>query len=185
MSTNPPSDANTSHSGAEPVYGPPYAAAQAERVSGARAAVQDPVGPQPPAVDGPSPPYAAPYPPYPSDTPPTYGLSPTVASGLAYFTIIPAIFFLLMDPYKSNRTVRFHSWQSVFFFLAVVAVRAVETVLDAMLPAAISFGFASLLSLVLLAAWLVVVVQAFGGKRYLLPWIGGIAEKTSGGGTTL
>lgn len=96
-------------------------------------------------------------------------------------TLVPAVFFLLMEPYKSNRLIRFHSWQSIFFFLAVAAVRAVESVLDAMLPVVIAFAFLSVVSLVLLAAWLVAVMQAFSGKTYQLPWIGSFADNASSG----
>jgi hypothetical protein len=37
-----------------------------------------------------------------------------VAGMLAYFTIIPAIIFLLIEPYNRNRFVRFHSFQCLF-----------------------------------------------------------------------
>jgi uncharacterized membrane protein len=178
MSTGPSSD--PPNSGAEPVYGPSYTAARAKQAVGAQSTPPAAAG-DPPPVGGPSPPYTAPYPPYPSDTSPGYGLSPVTASGLAYFTLIPAIFFLLMEPYKSNATVRFHSWQSVFFFLAVAAVRAVEGVMDTILPPVGAYGLEGVLSLVILAVWLMVVVQAFSGKRYLLPGIGAIAEKTASG----
>lgn len=195
MSTNPPPDPDLNRSGAEPVYGPAYTAVKGtdseavsgarERSSGPRVAAASPgaanIGPQPPAADGPSPPYTSPYPPYPYDPPPTYGLQPNMAAGLAYMTLIPAVFFLLMEPYKSNRLVRFHSFQSIFFFLAVAAVRAVESVLDAMLPFVIAYAFISVVGLVMLAAWLVAVMQAFGGKPYQLPWIGPFAEKASSG----
>ena len=190
MSTNPPSDPAVNASGAEPVYGPAYTgAAVPDAGSGTLpaattfSAATPEAGPVPPLADGPSPPYTAPYPPYPSDTPPTYGLDPKMASGLAYVTLVPAVFFLLIEPYKSNRRVRFHSWQSVFFFLAVAAVRAVESVLNALLPIAIAFAISSVLSLILLTAWLVAVVQAFSGKAYRLPWIGQAAAKVAEGKT--
>src|SRR5215471_18087516 len=38
-------------------------------------------------------------------------LADNVASGLAYITIIPAIVFLLVEPYKSNKNVKFHAFQ--------------------------------------------------------------------------
>ena len=36
-------------------------------------------------------------------------LSEPIAGGLAYFTFVPAIVFLVVEPYKNNRFVRFHS----------------------------------------------------------------------------
>src|SRR6202034_1698887 len=46
------------------------------------------------------------------------GLADNVAGMLAYVTIIPAIIFLLVEPYNRNRFVRFHAWQCVFFNVA-------------------------------------------------------------------
>src|SRR5258706_16300427 len=43
------------------------------------------------------------------------GLTDNVAGMLAYFTIIPAIIFLVLEPYNRSRFVRFHAWQSIFF----------------------------------------------------------------------
>src|SRR5580698_7529036 len=49
-------------------------------------------------------------------------MADNVAGMLAYITIIPAIIFLVMEPYNKSRFVRFHSFQSVFFFVAVFAL---------------------------------------------------------------
>src|ERR1035441_3997256 len=46
------------------------------------------------------------------------GLSYNAAAGIAYLTIIPAIVLLIVDPFKKNSYVRFHAWQSIFFFIA-------------------------------------------------------------------
>ena len=46
------------------------------------------------------------------------GLSDNAAGGIAYLTIIPAIVFLIVDPFKMNAYVRFHTWQSIFLFIA-------------------------------------------------------------------
>ena len=42
------------------------------------------------------------------------GLTSNVAGALAYLTIIPAIIFLVADPYKQDRFVRFHAFQCLF-----------------------------------------------------------------------
>ncbi|AFL86439.1 putative membrane protein [Terriglobus roseus DSM 18391] len=198
MSTNPPHDPELNSSGAEPVYGPAYTAAagtetQTTEGEGRRSSGERAVAPEAEASreartqsatdEGSSPPYTAPYPPYPYDPPPAYGLQPNLAAGLAYMTLVPAVFFLLVEPYKSNRLVRFHSFQSIFFFLAVAALHAIENVLDALLPVVMAYSIISVVSLVWLATWLVAVVQAFGGKPYQLPWIGRFAEKASSGAT--
>src|ERR1700674_1438243 len=43
------------------------------------------------------------------------GMTDNVAGMLAYVTIIPAIIFLVMEPYNKNRFIRFHAWQCLFF----------------------------------------------------------------------
>ena len=46
------------------------------------------------------------------------GLSDNAAGALAYITIIPAIIFLLVEPYNKNSFVRFHAWQCIFLGIA-------------------------------------------------------------------
>src|ERR1700760_4654206 len=65
---------------------------------------------------------AQPTPPPPPQSSPVAGnatvsaapLADNVAGMLAYFTIIPAIVFLLIEPYNRNRFVRFHCFQCLF-----------------------------------------------------------------------
>ena len=45
-----------------------------------------------------------------SDSNPS-GLSDNAAAGIAYITIIPAIVFLIIEPFKRSPFVRFHAWQ--------------------------------------------------------------------------
>src|ERR1700758_2875998 len=51
----------------------------------------------------------------------TGGIPDRVAGALGYVFVVPAIFFLLRDPFKKNRFIRFHAWQSIL----VAAVTAV------------------------------------------------------------
>ena len=46
------------------------------------------------------------------------GMTDNVAGALAYATIIPAIIFLVVEPYKNSSFVRFHAWQCIFLYLA-------------------------------------------------------------------
>jgi len=111
------------------------------------------------------------------------GLSDNAASGLAYVTIIPAIVFLAAAPYNQNRTIRFHSWQSIFLFVACIAI-------DIALGVLLRIPFLGLMSLLLwplvglafLIIWILCVVKAFNGQRFKLPIIGDLAEKQAGGG---
>ena len=53
------------------------------------------------------------------------GMTDNVAGMLAYVTFIPAIIFLVTPPYNQSRFVRFHSYQSIFFCVAVFAIQVI------------------------------------------------------------
>ncbi len=109
------------------------------------------------------------------------GLSDNAASGLAYVTIIPAIIFLLVPPYNKNSTVRFHAWQSIFLAIAWVAADIVLIILGRM-------PFIGLINLLLwpvvalgfFILWVIVLIKAFNGQKFKIPFIGDLAEKQAG-----
>ncbi len=51
------------------------------------------------------------------------GLSNNVAGALAYVRLIPAIIFLLIDPFKNIRFARFPSLQCIFFCIAAFVLQ--------------------------------------------------------------
>ncbi len=110
----------------------------------------------------------------PENTPQS-GLSDNSAGALAYVTFIPAIIFLVVEPYNKNSYVRFHSWQSIFLGIAIFAVDIVLTVIPILgwilLPFAM-LGF--------LVVWIICLIKASKGERYKLPFIGNLAEKQAG-----
>ena len=110
----------------------------------------------------------------PEETPQT-GLSDNAAGALAYVTIIPAIIFLVMEPYNRNSFVRFHSWQSIFFGIAFVAAHIVLTIIPV-----IGWILIPLLALGGLILWVLLLIKASQGQRYKLPFIGDLAEKQAG-----
>jgi uncharacterized membrane protein len=113
----------------------------------------------------------------PEETPQN-GLSETAASGLAYFTFIPAIIFLVVAPYNASASVRFHSWQSIFLTAVAVVVWVLNMIL-AFIPI-IGWLIMLLLSLGLLVLWILCVIKAFGGQRFKIPVIGDLAQKQAG-----
>lgn len=125
------------------------------------------------------PPQTPPAPPQYSQAPPAQsGLSDSAASGLAYFTFIPGLVFLLTAPYNQNREIRFHSWQSIILSVtAFVFNFGVSIVASIVLP----WFLRGLVSFALYAGWFVLwlmcVVQAFNGKRFTIPVIGDFAAK--------
>ncbi len=114
----------------------------------------------------------------------TVGALPeTLAGALAYFTVIPAVVFLLIEPYKKNRFVRFHSFQCIGLWLVVVVVGALLRVVGFIVFFIPMFGpllvwLASGVSiLAFLAVWVVLVVKALQGEMFKLPVVGDFAEK--------
>src|ERR1700730_5193952 len=107
----------------------------------------------------------------------------TIAGALAYCTIIPAIIFLLVQPYSKNRFVRFHSFQCLGLWLAGVIIGASLRVVSSLLFFIPVLGrlFISLVILVVglafVAVWVVLVVKALRGEMFKLPIVGDFAER--------
>lgn len=104
-------------------------------------------------------------------------------AALAYVTCIPAIFFVMVEPYKRNRLIRFHSFQSIFLAVAVTLVAIAMRILYSLFALIPRVGYllAWLFSAVLLLGWfilwLVLLIKALQGESFKLPWIGNLAEK--------
>lgn len=111
-----------------------------------------------------------------------------VAGLLCYILgIITGIVFLVLEPYKNNRFVRFHAFQSIFFWVACFAFWMVWSyVVVSMLftPGLGMWGLISLIGLVvrlgMLAAWIFVMYKAYNNEEFKLPIIGDIAAKQAG-----
>lgn len=106
-------------------------------------------------------------------------MAENVAGMLAYFTIIPAIVFLLVEPYKSSRFVRFHSFQCLFTVGALIVLQIALSIVGYALPVLV-FPFWTLLGLAELALWLLLVIKAYQGQMFKLPIVGDMAEKQAG-----
>ena len=107
------------------------------------------------------------------------GLSDNAAGGIAYITIIPAIVFLILEPFKRSSYVRFHAWQSIFFYVAWAVVHILIEVVQNLVPTVL-FLTLTLWQFVDLAFFVVLVivfVSAFNGRRLKLPILGDLAQK--------
>jgi uncharacterized membrane protein len=117
----------------------------------------------------------------PEETPQT-GLSDNAASGLAYVTVIPAIIFLVVPPYNQKPVVRFHSWQSIFLFIAWIVIHIGFMIVGRIPIFGCFIGILRLLvGLALFILWLIVMIKAFNGQRFKIPFIGDLAEKQANG----
>ena len=108
----------------------------------------------------------------------TSGLADNVAGMLAYVTIIPAIIFLVMEPYNKNRFIRFHSFQCLFFCVALIVLQIGLSIL-AVVPfmALITIPLHLLIGLGALVVWVILLIKANAGLMYKLPVIGDLSEK--------
>lgn len=112
----------------------------------------------------------------------TTGLEPNIAAGLAVLgTVITGIVFLLIE--KKSAYVRFWAMQSIMFGVAWFVAFVVCVVIGAVLHAILFllgwlWGIVtSLVYLGFLLGWVVMMVQAFSGKEWELPYLGKIARQ--------
>jgi uncharacterized membrane protein len=118
----------------------------------------------------PEPPPPTPYPPAPTSG----GLSQNNAAALAYLTFIPAVIFLVMEPYNRNPFIRFHSFQCIAFSVVAFAIHLVL-----MFIPIIGWAISLLLTLVFFVLWLMCIMKAAKGEWYKLPIIGDFALQQS------
>jgi uncharacterized membrane protein len=114
----------------------------------------------------------------------TQGLSDNSAAAIAYITIIPAIIFLVMEPYNRKPFVRFHAVQCIGLHVLAFAVGIVLAILGTIL-AMIHLGLLSFLLgpicwIGLVILWVLCIVSAAQGKWFKLPFIGDFAKKQAG-----
>jgi uncharacterized membrane protein len=101
------------------------------------------------------------------------GLAENVAGLLCYVIgWVSGIVFLIIEP--ENKFVRFHAFQSIIIF-AIISVAAIVFSPIPILGMIISW----ILSVVGFVLWIVLMVMAVQGKKYMLPWAGNLAEKWS------
>ena len=139
------------------------------------------VAPSGPAIPPPPPMYSA-------QPVPGAGLTPNVAGALTYLLgAITGILFLVIDPFKTDRFVRFHAFQSIFFNLAWIAFWIVWSIIGFTLSA-VSHGLFFIIQLPInlvisvggLCLWCYLMYTAYQGKTFQLPVIGAMAATQAG-----
>jgi uncharacterized membrane protein len=115
-------------------------------------------------------------------------MASNVAGLLTYVLgFITGIIFLVIDPYKNDRFVRFHAFQSIFFNVALIvfwiAYSTVARVLGFVslgILYVLMAGLGLLLSLAILAYWIFLMYKAYNNETYKVPFIGDLAAKQAG-----
>jgi uncharacterized membrane protein len=111
------------------------------------------------------------------------GLSDNFLGAIAYFTLVPALFFLAIAPYNKKLYVRFHAWQSLILNIFVLFI---SWVLNSFAVLVATHGITALMVLgwtwiafLVVAALLFIwcIVSALNGKLFKVPCIGAWCEK--------
>lgn len=107
------------------------------------------------------------------------GTLPARLVGALAYCLIPAAIFLFVEPYKSNRFARFHSFQSLGLLVAGIAAGVALWIVGSVmgLISVLPMIFVCMLiGLAFLVIWMVLVVKAFQGEMFKLPLVGELAE---------
>lgn len=110
----------------------------------------------------------------------TTGLTSNVAGALAYlFGFITGILFLVLDPYKNDKFVRFHAFQSILTFVVIFALEIVLGILSGPLVF-ILWILWPLFGLAIFVLWIFLMYKAYNNEKFKLPVIGDQAERMAG-----
>ena len=98
-------------------------------------------------------------------------LPSNIAATLAYAVgAISGIVFLMIE--RDDKFVRFHAWQSTLTFLAALLASLLVTSFPV-----VGWLLNIVLTASLVALWVLLMVKAFSGEKFKLPYVGEIAER--------
>jgi len=105
------------------------------------------------------------------------GLTENVAGLLCYVAgWASGLVFILIE--KENKFVRFHAMQSIVAFGAITALLIILTTFGLMPVIGILFDIISIFVWILsVGLWIVLMVKAYQGESFNLPWAGDFAQK--------
>jgi len=99
------------------------------------------------------------------------------------FLVLTGIVFLVVPPYNQNKLVRFHAFQAIFTWVAMVVLYIVAFIVSFVLVFIPGIGHA-LISLIYaalglgsLGLWLFLMFKAYNKEKFVLPVIGPLAEQ--------
>jgi len=102
------------------------------------------------------------------------GLSENVAGLLCYVLgWVSGLVFVLIE--RENKFVRFHAMQSIIVFGTLM----IASFILGWIPFIGAF-FAWIISVIGFILWIVLMIKAYQGAKFKLPWAGDFAEKRSG-----
>ncbi len=99
------------------------------------------------------------------------GLAENVAGLLCYVLgWVSGLVFVLIE--QENKFVRFHAIQSIYVF----GVLTVASIILGWIPF-IGVVFSWIIGVVGVVLWIILMIKAYQGAKYKLPWAGDLAEK--------
>jgi uncharacterized membrane protein len=115
------------------------------------------------------------------------GLTPNLAGALAYsLGFFTGILFLVLEPYRRDRFVRFHAMQSILYCAACIVFSIGWSIAVGILMsisgwiAFVAFPIRLMISLCFFLLWLYLMYQAYSQREFRIPIIGAIAAKQAG-----
>ena len=115
--------------------------------------------------------------PTPAGPPAATGLTANVAGALCYLGfVITGILFLVLEPYKNDKFVRFHAFQSIFLTVVIAAVDVVLEFVSGPLVF-IYWLLWRMFHLAVFVLWLFLTYKAYNNEKFKLPVLGDQAER--------
>ena len=110
------------------------------------------------------------------------GLRSNVAGALCYFAgLVTGLLFLCLEPYRHDRFIRFHAWQSILLSLAwFTASFLLLGVFRTILPGRLwrmTWLLHAVLDLGFFLLWLLLMHKAYNHEQFRLPIIGYVARR--------
>lgn len=112
------------------------------------------------------------------------GLEENMACALCYaLTVLTGIVFLVLAPYNQNKLIRFHAFQSIFFWVAMMGAYIVAMILSFILVFIPVLGHLLILLIYIglmiagIGGWLFLMYKAYNREKFVIPIIGPLAEK--------
>lgn len=96
---------------------------------------------------------------------------------------ITGVLFLVLDPYKQDRFVRFHAMQSIVYSLGCIVFSIAWNIMVGILIhlvgwiAIVTFPIRLLISLGMFLLWLYAMYQAYSSRQFSIPVVGPIAAQ--------
>jgi len=108
------------------------------------------------------------------------GLDENVAGLLCYVLAwVSGLVFILIE--QENKFVRFHAIQSIVTFGSIMIVSIALSILGLIPFLGVVFDVANwMIGALAFVLWIVLMVKAYKGTKYKLPWAGDFAEKRVG-----